>query len=128
MTPRAKKTLRRGAVVLTVLFLLIAAAVLLVLNPYRVARTQAILAMYSMASSNYSAFGHWPKAVEEINTNAARMNWVVQGLPSTDGWGRPIVYEAFDAAKGFGRAISYGRDGKPGGTGVDADLESRFGK
>lgn len=36
-----------------------------------------------------------------------------------DGWDRPLVYSA-DGAKGT--VISYGRDGKPGGIGLDCDL------
>jgi general secretion pathway protein G len=38
-----------------------------------------------------------------------------------DPWGRPYVYRA-PGAKGEFELISYGRDGKPGGTGEDADI------
>ncbi|MCY3004333.1 MAG: type II secretion system protein GspG, partial [Planctomycetota bacterium] len=40
-----------------------------------------------------------------------------------DSWGRPFVY--FLPTPGQPRRIvSYGRDGKPGGTGLDADIDS----
>ena len=38
-----------------------------------------------------------------------------------DPWGRPYVYRA-PGAKGEFEVISYGRDGKPGGAGEDADI------
>jgi general secretion pathway protein G len=37
-----------------------------------------------------------------------------------DAWGRPLVYERPHPSTC--RLLSYGRDGKPGGTGEDADL------
>ena len=39
----------------------------------------------------------------------------------TDPWGRPYVYRT-PGQKGEYEVVSYGRDGKPGGTGEDADL------
>jgi general secretion pathway protein G len=38
-----------------------------------------------------------------------------------DPWGRPYVYRA-PGAKGEFELVSFGRDGKPGGTGDDADI------
>ena len=38
-----------------------------------------------------------------------------------DPWGRPYVYRA-PGANGEFELVSYGRDGKPGGTGEDADI------
>lgn len=44
-------------------------------------------------------------------------------VPS-DPWGRPYIYEKkTDAAGGF-RIMTYGSDGKEGGTGEDADISS----
>ena len=128
MTSVARKILIGVACAGLLLFLLVA-GLLLVRTPMRTAKTQAVLFMYSMASSNYVAVYHrWPQSVADINTNAASINWAVQGLPPSDAWGRSIIYEAFDPARGYGRALSYGRDGKSGGEGADADIESRFGK
>ena len=39
----------------------------------------------------------------------------------TDPWGRPFVYRT-PGEKGEYSVISYGRDGKPGGSGEDADI------
>lgn len=41
-----------------------------------------------------------------------------------DPWGRPYVYR-FPGAKGDFELVSYGRDGKPGGSGEDADIVLR---
>ena len=38
-----------------------------------------------------------------------------------DPWGRPYVYRS-PGAKGEFELVSYGRDGKPGGAGEDADI------
>jgi general secretion pathway protein G len=42
----------------------------------------------------------------------------------TDPWGRPYVYRSPVAPGGF-ELLSYGKDGRPGGEGVDADISSR---
>ena len=120
--------MRLACAAMLLLFLFLAGG-LFIGSPMRMAKTQAVLFMCSMASSNYvTVYQRWPRSVADINTNAASINWVVQGLPPSDAWGRSIIYEAFDPARGYGRALSYGRDGKSGGEGADADIESRFGK
>lgn len=45
---------------------------------------------------------------------------IIPSVPA-DPWGRPYLY-MFDGSRG--RVLSYGADGKPGGTGEDADLSS----
>lgn len=40
-----------------------------------------------------------------------------------DPWGRPYVYRS-PGAKGDYEIVSYGRDGKPGGSGEDADVSN----
>jgi hypothetical protein len=42
----------------------------------------------------------------------------------TDGWGRPLIYSA--DKEGIITLTSLGRDGKPGGTGDDADVTKRY--
>lgn len=43
-----------------------------------------------------------------------------------DGWGNPLIYERDSSGSGWAfRIKSYGADGKPGGEGEDADLDSR---
>ncbi len=46
--------------------------------------------------------------------------YLKKAVPS-DPWGRPYVYRS-PGQKGDFDVISYGRDGKPGGTGEDADI------
>ena len=46
--------------------------------------------------------------------------YLKKALP-VDPWGRPYVYRT-PGQKGEFEVISYGRDGKPGGTGEDADI------
>lgn len=70
----------------------------------------------------------WPSSLVDLTNNSKNLNFVIfsdQG--AVDGWGHALIFQPFDAAKGYGVVISYGRDGKPGGTGADADLEVRFG-
>jgi general secretion pathway protein G len=61
-------------------------------------------------------------ALVEKPANAA--NWsgpyLKKGVPA-DPWGRPYVYRA-PGTRGDYDVLSLGKDGKPGGTGEDADL------
>jgi hypothetical protein len=43
-------------------------------------------------------------------------------IGANDPWGHPIVFEPFDPLRGYGRIISYGFDGKPGGRGSAEDI------
>lgn len=49
--------------------------------------------------------------------------YLKKGVPN-DPWGRPYVYRAPEPG-GDVNLLSYGRDGKPGGTGEDADITNR---
>ena len=48
--------------------------------------------------------------------------YLKKGVPN-DPWGRPYVYRT-PGQKGEFDLLSYGRDGKPGGTGEDADISN----
>ena len=50
------------------------------------------------------------------------------GVSTNDAWGHNIAFVPFTPDRGFGSVMSYGRDGRPGGTGPDSDVEVRFGK
>jgi hypothetical protein len=43
-----------------------------------------------------------------------------------DAWRRNLIVIPYEPSCGYGKIISYGRDGKPGGVGKDRDLEVRF--
>ncbi len=64
----------------------------------------------------------WPTSIAELRAFRSDLNeWAV------DMWGRDFVLVPFNASLGYGRVISYGRDGKPGGsTEADRDIEVRF--
>lgn len=86
----------------------------------------AALKMYRLDNGDYpstaqglAALAHRPTA------GAIPANWSANGyledVPS-DPWGRPYIYHA-PAANGAGyEIISLGKDGKPGGEGLDRDL------
>ncbi len=71
------------------------------------------------------------KALDQFRLDVGRypvtgeQNWrgpyLKKGVPA-DPWGRPYVYEQPGAHSGDFDLQSYGRDGRPGGTGEDADL------
>ncbi|MGO9246727.1 MAG: type II secretion system protein GspG [Verrucomicrobiia bacterium] len=67
-------------------------------------------------------YGEWPSSLAQLV--AARTEF---GDPwDKDAWGRDLVLVPFSRSLGYGQVISYGRDGKLGGTGADSDLEVRF--
>ena len=97
------------------------------LTPAKIAFTTAHLVTEKMASTNFFAMtGQWPTSATELVKNSLGVVFIYPPPPFRDGWGRPTIYEAFSPTAGYGRVISYGRDGKPGGAGADADTEVRF--
>ena len=59
-----------------------------------------------------------------VSRPANEPNWngpYLKKTPPSDPWGRPFVYRA-PGEKGDFELFSYGRDGKPGGNGEDADI------
>jgi len=64
----------------------------------------------------------WPSSMAQLLILRPELNdpW------DKDAWGRDVMLVSYDESLGYGKIVSYGRDGKPGGTGVDRDLEVRF--
>ena len=79
--------------------------------------------LLNLAASGCEAFknvrGSWPNSLDDVY---AMRDDVVRKDP----WGHDFGFTPFDSGKGYGEVISYGRDGKPGGTGENADLVIRF--
>jgi len=97
-------------------------------TPIQEAKTRAMLFQYSISSSNYfTMYGRWPQSIRDFVTNPSNVVFIAPAPPTHDAWSRPILYEPFDPARGYGRVVSFGRDGKPGGEGANADVEYRFG-
>jgi len=71
---------------------------------------------------------HYPsteQGLDALTTKpATEVRWqgpYLKKAAPADPWGRPYLYRA-PGAKGEFELVSYGRDGKPGGTGEDADI------
>jgi len=89
--------------------------------------TRMTLINYRAAITNFfGTAGRWPTSMTELVTNSMGVTFIWARQPASDGWGRPILLESYNATNGFGRLVSYGRDGKPSGEGADADFEERF--
>ena len=87
---------------------------------------QGALKMYRLDNGSYPTTEQGLKAlVERPTAPPAPASWPQGGYlttPATDGWGKPYEYRS----DGSSFAIrSLGKDGKPGGEGVDADIESK---
>jgi general secretion pathway protein G len=85
----------------------------------------AALKMYRLDNVNYPTTEQGLAALVEKTTKAPLpRSWPQEGylteLPR-DPWDRPYVYKSPGANGGFD-LLSLGRDGKPGGEGVDADI------
>jgi len=90
-------------------------------------RTTVQVLDYKVATTNFFAMtGRWPTSATELVSNPLGIIFIYPSPPARDGWKRQLVYEPFDTNAGYGRVVSYGRDGKPGGSGADADIEVRF--
>jgi general secretion pathway protein G len=119
------------AVLAGVVLLLLATAAFLVDGANtrgRTVLTTLDVEIFRQASVNYfQMLGSWPKSIHSLVENPSNIFFVSASVKTNDPWGRPIIYEPFDQTRGYGRVLSYGRDGKPGGEGPDADIERRFG-
>ena len=82
---------------------------------------KAALAMYRLDNGDYPTAEQGLKALVSApaGTTAAGRSYLQD--PPLDGWGHDYVY----AAAGSGYTItSLGKDGKPGGEGIDADIRA----
>jgi hypothetical protein len=87
-----------------------------------------MLQVYAVESRHFhDVYGKWPQRIDDFTHNPKAITFIYsKALLSSDSWGHPWIYEAFDSGRGFGLARSLGRDGKPGGVGLDRDIELRF--
>ena len=73
--------------------------------------------------------GHHPTSEEGLQALVVQPNgephwagpYLKKGVPA-DPWGRPYVYQQPGTHGGDFDLLSYGKDGRPGGTGEDADI------
>jgi hypothetical protein len=103
-----------------------------VLFPQEVLVRQTLmrLGFLAAAASEAQRFqGAWPASIEQLVARpdpSGSMAMFLKG-GTNDAWGHPIVFEPFDSKRGYGRIISYGADGKPGGVGSSADIVLHYG-
>ncbi len=87
----------------------------------------AALKMYRLDNGQYPTTAQGLKALAEKPTlPPVPSNWNVEGYVGEtpkDPWGNDYVYES-PAPGGF-KLVSLGKDGKPGGEGLDADLDGK---
>lgn len=88
----------------------------------------AALKMYRLDNGDYPTTQQGLGAlVEKPTAPPAPRNWSGEGYLAqipVDPWGKPYVYRSPGQTARFD-LMSYGKDGKPGGTGLDADLTDR---
>jgi len=80
------------------------------------------LDQYRLDTRRYPASEAGLKALIERPANEAQWNgpYLRKAVP-LDPWGRPYIYRA-PGTKSEYDLLSYGRDGRPGGSGEDADI------
>jgi len=127
MCKRAGFTLVEMLVVVTIIAIL-STLVIVKLSGYSDrARVAVAKSHLSQIESAIRAFredaGRLPISLDELITKPADVkNWQEGGYlsqPAVDPWGHPYVYIV--TGTGY-QVICYGRDGREGGTGYDADL------
>jgi general secretion pathway protein G len=91
------------------------------------ARATADIVTITRAIEGYAVenAGRFPESLEALVTPDARGHTFLgrETLP-VDPWGTPYLFEPPTTDAGKYRVISYGKDGQPGGTGDDADLDN----
>lgn len=81
------------------------------------------------ASEAHRVQGAWPASVQQLVARPDSAGFMAIFLRggTNDSWGNPIFFEPFDVKRGYGRIISYGADGLPGGLGSGRDLILHYG-
>ena len=84
--------------------------------------TYSRLMYHALKCDDYRNQNHaWPTSNAQLSAFRADLK------DGTDMWGRDFVIIPYNELLGYGKIISYGQDGKPGGkTEADQDIEVRF--
>jgi general secretion pathway protein G len=100
----------------------------------RTAAAQQMDALHKAIDAYWLDNGHFPTAEHGLLALTTRpdgeLKWdgpYLQRAAPMDPWGHPYVYRV-PGARGDYDLVSYGKDGKPGGEGEDADLGIDAGK
>lgn len=96
------------------------------LSESEVAEAKAQIHNFKTALTSYRiTFNRFPTTQEGLNAlveNPKQKNFLDASQVPNDPWGNPYVYSS-ESGKSF-TIVSYGADGVPGGSGVDADISS----
>lgn len=90
-------------------------------------RHQTAVTLRQVASASRSfreVYGAWPACLPDLTNNPRRLLFL--SSDHADGRRYPVLYRPYAVRDGFGAVINLGRDGKPGGRGMAADMEFRF--
>ncbi len=87
-----------------------------------------LMAVASDCDKFKAQYGAWPTSLDQLISFRPELStWARDAWRAGDDvWGRYAILIQYDESLGYGEVVSYGRDGKPGGTGLDADLVVRF--
>lgn len=87
----------------------------------------AALKMYRLDNGDYPTSEQGLAALAQRPTSGpSAPNWSASGYLGqvpTDPWGRPYIYSSPGKSGSAFQIVSYGKDGKSGGSEVDADIE-----
>ncbi len=87
-----------------------------------------LLRSVALASKKYKTeFGEWPTSLSNLTNNSKRIafiEWNSEG--PVDPWGNYLIYMPFNSEAGCGLVVSWGADGKLGGTGINRDRILKF--
>ena len=106
-----------------------AVAVLTYISKANVTRAKSDLQKYKDQVTTYKMLvGKYPKSLndlteEQTKDDGNKVDALIDGIDN-DPWGRPYLYDADE--NGF-EIKTYGRDGRPGGEGEEADLSTKRG-
>src|SRR4030095_5141477 len=89
------------------------------------AKTQ-LVAISAAATEFRKAYDRWPSSIEEIARMDPKGNILMLRGSTNDVWRHAFVFETFDEQRGYGRVISLGADGIPGGKGTNRDIVFAF--
>lgn len=92
----------------------------------RVATAAAVRGLQVSIQNYFEDVGAYPNSWTDLLVEPSRtVNWrgpyIRSSDPPRDAWGRPLVYHLDTNAHSF-HVCSFGRDGLPGGDGLDSDI------
>ena len=90
-------------------------------NQRRIHETRIMLWHLAKSADRFqSEHGEWPERIDLVLDEAGVSSSFV------DAFGHSINWTPYDPSVGYGSFLSLGRDGKRGGSGIDADIVQHF--